>query len=688
MKKSPKIDRSGLITAAAAFLCVCLLLSLSGCIHTRPDDETTRSDNNTASVETVSESDTTTESVPDGELTIGEGTDPIDPRPGDPSLYEGILISMVFGTGKNTDAAVPNGFIQLYNSSDKTISLKGASLYYRSGTGTFSQLVFPDDASVKTEGYYLIRAASPTGYDMSNAIMTIDHFDIEWDILIDNKQIELLLAPSAWVLYPSDDITDIGNAVSVFVADPAYSASVYAIENISKNKVAVRTTLKAYSGYHTHNLTEMTTSDLLQLRPRYTGGVVCTEVRSHLDEVRFSFPAGVYDEALLLELHAPYGYVTYYTTDGSDPRTSTTCIPYTEPILLNDTSACPIGPTTKAWSGMHGGASPVSDTLPGAHVIKAYATDGEHSTPVYTNTYFIDDSITLNNVTMLSISIPMREMIGPTGFYSNYLPTGDITATRPRGFATMEVFDKAGQRVGNSNVELAVSGNGSSGWAMKSLRIYYKGANNQEAGLESDLDYDLFDGKVHDVNGGVITSFSRLLLRNSGNDCANSYIRDAYMQATADGLNVDYMATATTLVFVNGEFWGVYNIRERYSPEYVESHYGVDKENVALIESDYSQVHTNAEAPYVVSSGVEGDADDFNDLISFMRGHSMTDSANYEYVCSKLDIDSLIDSYVVRIFYISDDWPNNNIKLWRNRNPDDPSGSLRAGAGLKMIFTP
>ena len=63
------------------------------------------------------------------------------------------------------------------------------------------------------------------------------------------------------------------------------------------------------------------------------------------------------------------------------------------------------------------------------------------------------------------------------------------------------------------------------------------------------------------------------------------------MQRVTSVLNADTMATASTLVFVNGEFRGVYNMRERYSPEYVESHYGVDKNNVTVIESDYSRAY-------------------------------------------------------------------------------------------------
>jgi hypothetical protein len=238
----------------------------------------------------------------------------------------------------------------------------------------------------------------------------------------------------------------------------------------------------------------------------------------------------------------------------------------------------------------------------------------------------------------------------------------------------MEVFDPKGERVGNSRVEMAVSGNGSSGWAMKSLRIYFKGANNQDSGLQSDLNYDIFGGTAKDAWGQAITSFSRIMIRNSGNDCGTSYIRDAFMQATAADLKVDTMATASTLVFINGEFWGVYNVRERYSPEYVESHYGVNKDNVTVIESDYSQVHTNTNADFVVSSGIEGDQDPFNQMVQYMREHNLADQKHYDYIASQMDIDSFIDMWVVRLFYVARDWPENNIKIWRNKNPDDPSG--------------
>ena len=615
------------------------------------------------------------ESEPGGTGSLQPGTSVGNPElhPGDSSLYEGVLIAAVYGTGKKgAEAVISNGYVQLFNKTDKAISLKGASLYYKSdGANPYDQFLFPEDATIPAGGYYLVRANSPADFVAENAIMRVEHCDAEWDIYLDNKEVRLLLAPSGWTIGRDEDITRFTDAVSVFVATETYNTSVYAVSDLSRFKIAVRTAMEDYSGYHLVNLTRAATPDLNKLRTKTSKGEVNEVVASRLNEVAFSHDAGIYKSEFSLSLTAKEGYTIYYTTDGSDPtdKRNRNRETYSAPIAMKDTSAMGWGPLTQSWS------KPSVSTQIGGHVIKAYATNGTDSTPVYTNTYFVTDRLEPYGITVMSISMPAEEIIGQNGFYNNFLTNpGDITGGRNRGVCIIEVFDGNGNRVGNSRVEMAVSGNGSSGWGMKSLRLYYKGLNNEDAGLHSDLNYDVFGGLAKDSEGEAITSFSRLLLRNSGNDCATSYIRDAYMQRVCAGLNVDTMAAASTLVFINGEFWGVYNIRERYSPEYVESHYGVQKENVTVIESDYSQVHTNTNADFVVSSGEEGDADPFNEMVDFMRENSLTDQANYEYVASLMDVDSFIDMWVTRLFFVARDWPENNIKIWRNKNPEDPSG--------------
>ncbi len=601
-------------------------------------------------------------------------TRPYDPElhPGDSAAYEGVHIAAVYGTGKKgAEAVIPHGFIQLANSSNQNISLSGAALYYKSdGANPFAQFRFPDDAVIPAGGTYLVRANAPNDFAEANAILKIDHCDAEWDVYIDNKEVRLLLAPAGWMVGRDEDITVFDDAISIFVATESYHASVYAVTDLSRNKIAVRTALKDYSGYHLVNLTRAATPELRRLCPKTSTGVENTVVSSRLQEVYFSHEAGFYAGAITLRLEAAEGYTIYYTTDGSDPSdpSNTQRKTYASGLGLTDTSAMAWGPVTRAWR------QPEASRQIGARVIKACATNGTDTTPVYTNTYFITDDLDEYDISVVSISMPKDEIMG-NGFYANYLPNGaGITDPRPRGVGIMEIFDADGNRVGNSRVELAVSGNGSSNAGMKSLRIYYKGANNQDAGLQSDLHYDIFGGRARDANGQAITSFSRLLLRNSGNDCGHSYIRDAYMQRVCAGLEIDTMASASALVFINGEFWGLYNMRERYSPEYVESHYGVQKENVTVIESDYSKVHTDQNAPFVVSSGEPGDADPFNEMVAYMRSHNLSNQADYDYICSLMDIDSFIDMWVTRLYFNARDWPENNIKVWRNKNPNDPSG--------------
>lgn len=651
------------------------------------ESDTISSDDETQAAGTPAESTADETEAPQGDATEEESvpsleldTAPVNTHPGDSSLYKGVMISAVYGTGKkNIDAAAEAGFVQLYNASNKAVSLEGASLYYKSdGAKPYSQFVFPAGATIPAKGYYLVRCNPVSGYDTTYAVMGVEYYDAQWNETLDNREIRLLMAPTGWSVGKDDDILSFDDAISVFYSsDTAPIDHVYAVTGLSKNKVAVRTALKEYSGFHKVNLTERATAEITQILPCTADGRVNKLIATRLDEVYFSAPAGVYDSNFKLTLSADSGFTVYYTTDGSDPSNSATRKQYTSPITLRDSSAVTWGNTIKKWNDLtNGGATPSAATLPGGYVVKAYATNGTVSTPVYTNTYFINDNLMDYGVSVISLSVPVTDMLGNEGFYYKYLLTDKVTGGRRRGMAVMEVFDKQGTRVGYSNVELAVSGNGSSGHTMKSLRIYYKSANNLTGGMDSDLDYDFFGGYAKDADGYVITSFDRLLLRNSGNDCLHSYIRDAYMQRVAACTNVDTMATASTLVFINGEFWGVYNMRERYSPEYVESHYGVNKDNVAVIESDYEELvyNQNPGAYYVDSSGVVGYAAEFNELIDYMDSHNLADPTAYAYVCDRLDIDSFIDMWAVRCFFNARDWPENNIKIWKNTNPDDPSG--------------
>ena len=599
-----------------------------------------------------------------------------DPSPDpDLSLFCDLVISKVYGNGGNRSAACAYGFIELTNAGEDPLPLGDLSLYYRTADAADYMSFRLPAVTLNGGASFLIRCGSDAAsYNRSAEVLRIEDYDAEWAIALTGRDIRLVLAASGRTLAASVPPEELPGVISYLAASDEYFFDTGYVSDPNKNTVVIRTAMKRDSGYYLEDLTKVTAEKLAQIAPAAMNGSRAAVLGSKLREVKFSHAAGFYAAPFDLELSAPSGYGTvYYTTDGSDPTTSSTRIQYKAAIPLTDTTETEFGRTYKTGVNYVGQVASSAKKMIGAHVIKACATNGESYTGVYTNSYFVSEKMAKYGVTVMSVSLETKEMFGSPGFYHNFNPSSNDPNTRGRAF--LEVFDAEGVRRGYSNVELAASGHGSSGAGMRSMKVFYKGSENETDGTDPRLYYDLFGGLAVNSKGQSITDFSRLVLRNSGNDCGASYIRDAYMQRVSREMNADTMAYAPVLVFVNGDFWGIYNARERYSGDYVQSHYGIDKDNVALIESDYSQVHTNQNAPFIVTSGLEDDADDFNDLVKFIRKNDMTSSENFAYVESKLDLDSLIDLFVSRLYFSSLDFPGNNIKLWRNRASDDPSGA-------------
>ena len=136
---------------------------------------------------------------------------------------------------------------------------------------------------------------------------------------------------------------------------------------------------------------------------------------------------------------------------------------------------------------------------------------------------------------------------------------------RPVNF---EYFETGGERKVNKLVGTRLTGKCSRNYDSKSMALI-----SREKYGENSIDYRFF----HDKN---ISSFKSIVLRNSGNDFRSTMLRDGFMQSLLIGrMDIDYQAYQPTIVFLNGEYRGILNLREKMDEYYVESNYGINSDD-------------------------------------------------------------------------------------------------------------
>jgi len=128
--------------------------------------------------------------------------------------------------------------------------------------------------------------------------------------------------------------------------------------------------------------------------------------------------------------------------------------------------------------------------------------------------------------------------------------------------------------------------------------------------------------------------------------------RDALSQTVlVEHMDVDVQAYRPAVLFLNGRYWGIHNIREKISEHYVAQNFGIDPDEVNLLEGSGSVI-TGTNAGYAA-------------MVDYANNHSMADPKHYEVVRAQIDIDQYIDYQIGHIYLAERDWPGNNIKFWR-----------------------
>ncbi len=207
----------------------------------------------------------------------------------------------------------------------------------------------------------------------------------------------------------------------------------------------------------------------------------------------------------------------------------------------------------------------------------------------------------------------------------------------------LEFWEPDGAYGFSADAGVKIHGGWSRSFDQRSLRVHMRAAYGMPY-----LAYPLFRELP-------VTEFWRFLLRNSGNDWRASYLRDALSARFGAAMGLDVMAYRPVLVYLNGAFWGLHNLRERQDAAYLAAHHGVDPDAVDLLEA-------NAQI-------VEGDSNHYVALLQYLRTHDMTQAEAYAYVQTQIETDNFASYEILQIFLDNTDWPGNNIRFWRPRTP-------------------
>lgn len=374
----------------------------------------------------------------------------------------------------------------------------------------------------------------------------------------------------------------------------------------------------------------------------------------------FSVPAGFYNEAFLLELTAEEGLEIYYTLDGSEPVAGgADTMLYQEPISVE---LC---------------ESVKGQELLSATVVRAVSVtgDGEYS-DVQTHTYFVAKKMSeWYQVAVVSL------VADPAAFYDE--DTGIIANPEERGRewerpAHLEYFTPAGEREVSMNVGVRINGAYSRRFDMKSFRIYARA----EYDTQKNIKYDFFSGGLIpavEKNGEqkTIEKFKRIILRAGGNESdawETTFFRDILAQSLMVGTSMDLQSYQPAVAYVNGEFYGVLNIRERMDDRYLASHYNCSENDVAIYGFHYNKdadgkviLPVSGEDVFTVEmeEGPEEEAHFFEEAYDFVTQNDMSDPAQYEKAQSYFDIENFIDYLCLEMYSGTTDWPHNNCEAWR-----------------------
>ncbi len=321
----------------------------------------------------------------------------------------------------------------------------------------------------------------------------------------------------------------------------------------------------------------------------------------------FKTTSGFYDDGFFLHIYSPEGEKIYYTLDGSEPGANSPV--YTEPIRIEDRSP------EKDKYASRTDLSPTKSSIPGFPVDKATVVRAVCYNPL---TNQISDTVTeiyfigyharpeYERMAILSLVADPGDLFDmQSGIYGNgsryeeYIANGGMSdGTVADSYidangelqylymasnafyegrewerkASVSYFDEGHAHRFTQNAGIRISGNSTRSSPQKSINIFARDIYDDALSFPCD-----FFG-----NGRLYSSFK---IRNGGGNSEKLKFLDAFLENTVSGRNISIQDYKPCAVFLNGEYWGIYNIRERYNAEYFAARYGLNADGIMLIKA-------------------------------------------------------------------------------------------------------
>jgi len=289
----------------------------------------------------------------------------------------------------------------------------------------------------------------------------------------------------------------------------------------------------------------------------------------------------------------------YYTTDGSKPTTDSSL--YTGPLTISKNTP------VKAIA--------VADGLLQSDTSAAtFLFEEPHTLPVVCLSI---DSASFDEVYSV---IDRWEKVEREGYCEYYETDGLLGTQFPCG--------------------LRVNGASTLTMRQKSLSIFLRGGYGQ-----SSTSYQFFPGND-------VTEYTSLAVRNSGQDASKARLRDSFYSKCVAGLNIDYIQTRPVIVYINGQYWGLYDLNENQNEDYLATHFGVDPDTVNIIRRN--------ETP------LAGNRTDFYRVRKYGLEEDTSIESKYQEFIQWVDVDYFMDYLIAQSYFANGDMFNQ--KYWRTED--------------------